>query len=136
VTWQDVVDSIGSWVFLGTALVILAGLAAGRLAAVGSASADGTVLALATAQRNVSAALVVAASLGTDTVVRTLVAALVIPVVLIVTAGELGRRARGGASDPPQGDDDVGDRGEVRATADDEGPTAPGSTIPGHPPPG
>jgi predicted Na+-dependent transporter len=93
VTWQDVVESIGSWVFLGTALVVVAGLGAGRLAAAGSASAEGTVMSLATAQRNVSAALVVAASLGTDTVVRTLVAALVIPVVLIVLAGELGRRA-------------------------------------------
>ncbi len=110
VTWQDVVDSIGSWVFLGTALVLLAGLVAGRLAAVGSASADRTVLSLATAQRNVSAALVVAASLGTETVVRTLVAALVIPVVLIVLAGELGRRVGGDATEGSPGAD-VGSRG-------------------------
>jgi BASS family bile acid:Na+ symporter len=50
------------------------------------------VSALATAQRNLAAAVVVAFSLGGDVVVVTLVGALVIPIVLILLAGELGRR--------------------------------------------
>jgi predicted Na+-dependent transporter len=93
VTWREVLGSVGSWIFLGTALVLVAGFVAGWLAGAGRTGSDRQVLGLATAQRNISAALVVAASLGGDTVVRTLVAALVIPVVLIVLAGELGRRA-------------------------------------------
>ncbi len=92
VTWRDVLGSIGSWVFVGTAVVLVAGAGAGWLAGAGRPSSDRTVLGLATAQRNISAALVIAASLGGETVVRTLVAALVIPVVLIAVAGELGRR--------------------------------------------
>ena len=93
VTWREVLGSVGSWIFVGTAVVLLAGGAGGWLAGAGRSPSDRTVLGLATAQRNISAALVVAASLGGETVVRTLVAALVIPVVLIVVAGELGRRS-------------------------------------------
>jgi predicted Na+-dependent transporter len=95
VTWREVFGSIGSWVFLGTGLVVLVGLAAGWLAGAGRSSSDRQVLALATAQRNVSAALVIAASLDSDTMVRTLVAALVIPIVLILVAGEIGKRSSG-----------------------------------------
>ena len=50
------------------------------------------MLSLATAQRNIAAALVVAISIGGDTLLYTLVGALVIPIVLIVLAGEVGRR--------------------------------------------
>jgi hypothetical protein len=51
------------------------------------------VASLATAQRNLAAAVVVAFSLGADVAVVTLVGAFVIPIVLIILAGELGRRS-------------------------------------------
>ncbi len=101
VTWREVFGSLGSGVFLGTGIVVLAGLAAGWLAGLGRSASDRQVLALATAQRNVSAALVVAASLTGEAMVRTLVAALVIPIVLILVAGELGKRSAGEPADAP-----------------------------------
>ncbi len=91
-TWQEVLASIGSWVFIGSVLVVVVGLGAGWLAATGRPSADRTVLALATGQRNISAALVIAVTLSNDVLVRTLVAALVVPILLIALAGELGKR--------------------------------------------
>ena len=92
VSWQDVLGAIGSWVFIGIAIVLVAGLVVGYVTGVGRSQSDMVVLSLATAQRNVAAALVVAASLSGDVVVLTMVGALVIPVVLIVLAGELGKR--------------------------------------------
>ena len=92
VSWRDVLGAIGSWIFIGTALVLVAGLVAGYLAGYGRSGSDMTVTGLATAQRNIAAALVVAASLGGDTIVLTMVGALVIPIALIVIAGELGKR--------------------------------------------
>ena len=90
-TWQDILGSIGTWIFVGTALVLVTGLVAGWL--VGwNRPEDRVMLGLATAQRNIAAALVVASSLGGDTLLYTLVGALVIPIVLIVVAGEVGRR--------------------------------------------
>jgi len=93
VSWQDILGAIGSWIFIGTAIVLVAGLISGYLAGFGRARSDMTVTGLASAQRNISAALVVAASLGGDIIVLTLVGALIIPIVLIVLAGELGKRA-------------------------------------------
>ncbi|MGA7689738.1 MAG: hypothetical protein WCA29_10995 [Jiangellales bacterium] len=52
-------SSVGSWIFVGTAIVLLA----------------------------------LAASLGGEVIVLTLVAALLMPIVLIVLAGEIGRRS-------------------------------------------
>ncbi len=106
VSWRDVLGAIGSWIFIGTALVLLAGLAAGYVAGYGRSKSDMTVTGLATAQRNIAAALVVAASLGGDTIVLTLVGALVIPIVLIVLAGELGKRMAP-ADGPGTGDGDA-----------------------------
>jgi BASS family bile acid:Na+ symporter len=102
VSWQDIVGAIGSWIFVGVATVLVAGLAFGYLSGIGRAGSDRTVLGLATAQRNIAAALVVAASLSGDVVVLTLVGALVIPIVLIVLAGELGKRL--GPGDTPDAD--------------------------------
>jgi BASS family bile acid:Na+ symporter len=102
VTWQDVLGAIGSWVFVGIATVLVSGLLFGYLAGFGRSRSDMVVLGLATAQRNIAAALVVAASLSGDVVVLTMVGALVIPIVLILLAGELGRRATAGeAADQP-----------------------------------
>jgi BASS family bile acid:Na+ symporter len=92
VSWRDILGAIGSWIFVGTAIVLAAGLLAGYLAAWGRPRGDAVVSALATGQRNLAAAVVVAFSLGGDVVVLTLVGALVIPIVLIILAGELGRR--------------------------------------------
>ena len=107
VSWRDILGAIGSWIFIGTAIVLAAGLVAGYLAGFGRAPGDRSVAALATAQRNIAAAIVVAVSVGGDAVVLTLVGALVIPIVLIVLAGELGRRAAApaaGTDARPDGD--------------------------------
>lgn len=92
VSWQDVIGAIGTWIFVGTAIVLVTGLAAGYAAGYGRSRSDMVVTGLATAQRNIAAALVVAASLGGDTIVLTLVGALVIPLAPIVLPGELGKR--------------------------------------------
>ena len=97
VTWRDIVGAIGSWIFIGTLIILVAGLLFGYLAGYGRSRGDMKVTALATAQRNISAAIVVAASLSGDVVVLTLVGALVIPIVLIVLAGELGKRVAAAA---------------------------------------
>jgi len=47
---------------------------------------------LGTGQRNISAALVVAASLGGDVIVLSLVAGMAVVIVLIVLAAEIGKR--------------------------------------------
>ena len=92
VSWRDVLGAIGSWIFIGVAIVLAVGFVVGYLAGFGRSQRDMTVLGLATAQRNIAAAMVVAASLSGDVVVLTMVGALVIPIVLIVLAGELGKR--------------------------------------------
>ena len=95
VTWRDFVASVGSWVFLGSVIVLLTGLVAGYLAGLHRPARDRNVLALGAAQRNISAALVVSTSLGGDVTVRALVGALALTVVLLVLAAEAGRRNRG-----------------------------------------
>jgi BASS family bile acid:Na+ symporter len=92
-TWRDVIGAIGTWVFVGMAIILLVGLLAGWLAGVGRPSGERTLMGLATANRNIAAALVIATSIGGDTIVYTLVGALTIPVVLIVLAGQIGKRA-------------------------------------------
>jgi predicted Na+-dependent transporter len=95
VSWRSILESIGSWIFIAAAIVLVIALGAGWLAALGRSTGDRSVAALATAQRNIAAAIVVAVSIGGDTLVYALVGALLIPVVLIVLAGEVGRRAGG-----------------------------------------
>lgn len=106
--WRDILGAIGTWIFIAAAILLVAALAAGWIASLGRPTGDRTVAALATAQRNISAAIVIAVSIGGDTLVYTLVGALVIPVALIVLAGELGKRigegvpsAPGAAGGPP-----------------------------------
>jgi len=112
VSWQDIVGAIGSWIFIGTAIVLVAGLISGYLAGFGRSKSDMTVLGFATAQRNISAALVVAGSLSGDVLVLTLVGALVIPIVLIILAAELGKRGAASSSGT------AGDSGSAPQTAD------------------
>ena len=92
-TWREVIGAIGTWVFVGMAVILVVGLVAGWLAGIGRPSSERTLLGLATANRNIAAALVIAVSIGGDTIVYTLVGALTIPVVLIVLAGQVGKRA-------------------------------------------
>jgi predicted Na+-dependent transporter len=92
-TWREVIGSIGTWIFVGLAIVLVVGLLAGWLAGIGRPSGERTLMGLATANRNIAAALVIASSIGGDTIVYTLVGALTIPVVLIVLAGRIGRRS-------------------------------------------
>jgi BASS family bile acid:Na+ symporter len=92
-TWRQVIGSIGTYIFVGLAIILVVGLLAGWLAGVGRPSSERTLMGLATANRNIAAALVIATSIGGDTVVYTLVGALTIPVVLIVLAGQIGKRA-------------------------------------------
>lgn len=100
VSWQDVIGAIGTWIFVGVAIVLVAGLASGWLAGVGR-SGDRVLLGLATAQRNIAAAIVVATTIGGDVVVLTLVGALVMPIVLIVLAGAIGKRVDAPAAATP-----------------------------------
>ena len=107
VTWRDIIGAIGSWLFIGVGIILVAGLVFGYLAGYGRSRNDKTLTGLATAQRNISAAIVVAVSLGGDIVVLTLVGALVIPIALIVLAGELGKRistASGPGAGGPEAD--------------------------------
>lgn len=92
VTWREVLGSLGSWIFIGTVMLLVIGLIAGYGTAFGTSTATRRVLALGTAQRNISAALVIAVSLDSEVLIRTLVAALVVPLLLILLSGELGRR--------------------------------------------
>jgi BASS family bile acid:Na+ symporter len=92
-TWREVIGSIGTWVFVGLAIILVVGLLAGWLAGIGRPSSERNLMGLATANRNIAAALVIAVSIGGDTVVYTLVGALTIPVVLIVLAGQIGKRS-------------------------------------------
>ncbi len=100
VSWREIIGAIGSWIFIGVAVLVVAALVAGYLAGIGRSSQVSRVTMLGTAQRNISAALVVAASLGGDVIVLTLVGGLVIVVALIVAAGEIGRRS--GPASPPE----------------------------------
>lgn len=91
--WRNVLGAIGSWVILGTVLLVVGSLLIGYFLSFGSDAADRKVTALGTGQRNLAAALVVASGLGdTEALVMTLVASLVLMVLLLVIAGEIGKR--------------------------------------------
>jgi predicted Na+-dependent transporter len=100
VSWREIIGAIGSWIFIGIALLLVAALVAGYLAGYGRPGATSRVTMLGTAQRNISAALVVASSLGGDVVVLSLVGGLVIIIVLIAFAGEVGKRVGATPAEP------------------------------------
>jgi predicted Na+-dependent transporter len=62
VSWREIIGAVGSWIFVGTAILLVAALVAGYLAGYGRPGAISRVTMFGTAQRNVSAALVVAGS--------------------------------------------------------------------------
>jgi BASS family bile acid:Na+ symporter len=93
VQFRNIIGAIGSWLILGTLLLVVGALVIGYFLSVGSEAADRKVAALGTAQRNLSAALLVSASFGDpETLVMTLVASLILAVVLVVLSGEMGKR--------------------------------------------
>ena len=89
-TWREALGAVGTLIFAGAAVVLVASLAAGWLAGLGRPAGDRTVTALATGQRNVAAAIVIAPSIGGDTPLYTLLGALVITALLIVLARSIG----------------------------------------------
>jgi predicted Na+-dependent transporter len=91
--YRNILGAIGSWLILGTLLLVVGALVIGYLLSFGSDGADRKVAALGTGQRNLSAALLVGASFGdAETLVMTLVACVVLMVSLILVGGELGKR--------------------------------------------
>jgi len=92
--FRNIIGAIGSWLILGTLLLVVGAYLIGYLLSFGSDAAGRKVAALGTAQRNLAAALLVGASFGDPAIlVMTLVACLVLMAPLLVTAGELGKRA-------------------------------------------
>ena len=113
--FRQVIETIGTGGIVA-ALVLLAGALLIGFLAGGSSQQDRSVVGLGTAQRNVSAAIVVAVqNFGDDAEVITMVmvVAVLSLVVLFATAGELGKRASKTASHA--GDADLRTAGELPA---------------------
>ncbi|MFN2203107.1 MAG: bile acid:sodium symporter family protein [Caldilineaceae bacterium] len=100
--FRNIIGAIGSGLILGTLLLVVGALAIGYLLSFGSDPPERKSAALGTAQRNLAAALVVAASLGnSETMVMTLVASLLVTAPLLLIAGELGKRANAAVAPSP-----------------------------------
>jgi predicted Na+-dependent transporter len=94
VGWQNLVTTIGSWIFLGAALLALGAIAIGWALAAPARPTMRRVAALSAGMRNFSAALLVASrDFGGETLVMTMAAAIMLIVVLAIAAGEMGRGA-------------------------------------------
>ncbi|BDZ41771.1 transporter [Paraoerskovia sediminicola] len=94
-------DQIGTGVLLATLLFTAVCLALGYVLG-GSGREQRVVTSLGTAQRNLSAALLIAGTSFVDTpevLVTVMVGALLLTAVLLLTAAELGKRAPAGAAD-------------------------------------
>jgi predicted Na+-dependent transporter len=94
VAYDTIFGAIGSWILIGAALLAIGSLVIGWVLSTGSDSTTQRVAAVGTAQRNLSAAqLVAATSFGGETLVLTMVASLAITAVLLFAAAEMGKRA-------------------------------------------
>ena len=93
-SWRSLLSTIGSGAILAAALLIIGGFIIGWFLA-GKERIVRSVLGLGTGQRNVAAALVVAGSNFSDpnVLVMCMVGAILMLVSLMITAGELGKRA-------------------------------------------
>lgn len=99
--FRNIIGAIGSWVILATLLLVAGAVVVGYVLSIGSDPATRRVAALGAGQRNLSAALLVGAGLGSpETLVMTLVAALILQVVMLVVAGEIGKRQQAPAAVP------------------------------------
>lgn len=103
--FDQIIGVIGTGAIIALLLLIAASFAGGYL--LGGGDDTRRVLAIGTAQRNISAALVVGAQNFTDpdVVVMLVVGALLMLVVLMVAGGELGRRAGQPATSGATGND-------------------------------
>jgi BASS family bile acid:Na+ symporter len=97
--WQDLIVTVGSWIFVAAILLTLGAIAIGWLFAALATPQIQRVVALSAALRNFSAALLVASrDFGRETLVITMAATIALSVILIATAGEMGRREDHGRS--------------------------------------
>ena len=114
---KNIISLVGSWGFLALGLLVIGALILGYWSG-GKDQNLRKVTGLATAQRNVAAAILVAtiSFSGTLTVTYILVAAVLLPVILVPIARWMGSRG---------GDADDGDSGATAAS--DEGAPAPAS---------
>jgi predicted Na+-dependent transporter len=95
VGWRELLATVGSWIIIGTALLALGAMAIGWLLTVGAERSERKVAVLGTGMRNFSAALLVAGQdFGPDTLVMTMVGTMVLGIVLVIAAGEMGRKAK------------------------------------------
>jgi BASS family bile acid:Na+ symporter len=90
--FSSMIALVGSFGILAGIIFILISLAIGYLVG-GSDKADKSVMGLGTAQRNIAAALVVAAqNFNTDVITYLMVIAIISLIILMPSAGELGKR--------------------------------------------
>lgn len=94
--FRNIIGAIGSWLILGTFLLIVGSIFIGYFLSFGSDKPRRRVVSLGNGLRNLAAAVLVASSFDTEILVMTLVASLVTTVLIILIAGEIGRR--GGAA--------------------------------------
>ena len=109
---SSIISLIGSRGFLALILFIVGSLIIGFVLG-GRNAATRSVLALGTAQRNIAAAILVATLnfSGTMTLPYVLVAAILLPVILIPVARMLGRRGEAAAASPAAGEANGGSGG-------------------------
>ena len=99
--FQDMIALVGSWGILAGVVFLVIALAAGYLMG-GAEPASRSVLGLGTAQRNISAALVVAAqNFSSDVITYLMVFSVIGFILLFPVAGELGKRMK--PADEPAG---------------------------------
>jgi BASS family bile acid:Na+ symporter len=95
--FDSMIALVGTFGILAGIIFIVISLVVGYLLG-GSDSDIRSVMGLGAAQRNIAAALVVAAqNFGTDVVTYLMVMALISLIILMPAAGELGKRAKGEA---------------------------------------
>jgi len=95
--FSSMIALVGSLGILAAILFLVLSLAIGYLLG-GSSPGTKSVMGLGTAQRNISAALVVAAqNFGSDVITYLMVVAIIGFVILFPAAGELGKRMKGGS---------------------------------------
>jgi BASS family bile acid:Na+ symporter len=92
VSYEDVFGAVGTWIFLGAVLLALLSFVTGWIFSYGSDAETRRVAGLGTAQRNLSAALLAAATnFDGNAIVLTMVASLALGVTLMLSAAELGK---------------------------------------------
>lgn len=95
VGWQDLLATVGQGIIIGTVLLGLGAADFGWLSSRAAEPDERRVAALGTGMRNFSAALLIAGrDFGSEVLVMTMAATIVLMVTLVIIAGELGRHER------------------------------------------